>query len=414
MIKPKRVKTPAVHVVLDTNAIFTEAADRLISDSISNFILHDTKGLGLEISWYLPEIVRMERHNQMLERGIGLLTPLGKLEKLLGHSLAMNAEILEERVIAAIDRQLKLHDLKGVAVNYSKVEWEDLVARAVTKQPPFSAGPSEKGFKDALVLEGYLQLANSLPRSPKTCRIALLTGDNILKQAANQRASSLANSVVMTDLNELKTFLNSIAAHLDQDDLATIIDKATSLFFVPGQDSLFYKWSVGSQIRSELGNIIFQPPDTGFTVSTKRTLISPPTFIKKEGQKVYFQSMITYELEAEKSVLDPNQVNHGFLGSKSTLMELMTPKEPTYRPITGDKPSALGDAIKKLEVGNVGIQNLGMGNLFGGSADKYVTIRKSGVYIVEVNWSSTLNQRGNLVTPDLNGLRAASGVWNDQ
>jgi hypothetical protein len=49
----------AVHVVLDTNSLFTEAADKLVSRDVSEFILATNSQAGLTITWYLPWIVKL-------------------------------------------------------------------------------------------------------------------------------------------------------------------------------------------------------------------------------------------------------------------------------------------------------------------------------------------------------------------
>jgi hypothetical protein len=85
---------PSIQVVLDTNCLFTEAADKLICADLSEFILNDSRQLGLKITWHLPSVVKAERKYQMMERGKKLLPNLAKVESLLGHALGINAEVL--------------------------------------------------------------------------------------------------------------------------------------------------------------------------------------------------------------------------------------------------------------------------------------------------------------------------------
>src|SRR5689334_16437720 len=64
---------PKVAIVLDTNCLYTEAADKLVCQDISDFILQEVPTLGVEITWHLPSVVKAERRHQMLERARKLL-----------------------------------------------------------------------------------------------------------------------------------------------------------------------------------------------------------------------------------------------------------------------------------------------------------------------------------------------------
>jgi hypothetical protein len=92
----------AVHIVLETSCLFTDAADKLIRDELSEFVLSTTSHPEMNVTWHLPEIVKAERKHQMKLRADRLLPSLEKVEKLLGHNFAITPELLGERVEAAI------------------------------------------------------------------------------------------------------------------------------------------------------------------------------------------------------------------------------------------------------------------------------------------------------------------------
>jgi hypothetical protein len=73
----------AVHVVVDTNSLFTEAADKLLATEISDLISSSSANLELNVRWHLPWIVKAERQYQMLLRANRLIPHLQKVEKLL-------------------------------------------------------------------------------------------------------------------------------------------------------------------------------------------------------------------------------------------------------------------------------------------------------------------------------------------
>src|SRR5262245_19212229 len=130
----------AVHIVLDTNCLFTEAADKLIRQELSEFIIERVSTGDVTVIWHLPEIVRAERKHQMLARAKRLLPQLEKVESLLGHSFGISDETLEERVDAAIRREIQRHRLEVHEIDAIKVDWPDLILRSVQRRPPFEAG----------------------------------------------------------------------------------------------------------------------------------------------------------------------------------------------------------------------------------------------------------------------------------
>ncbi len=343
----------------------------------------------------------------MKERGTSLLVPLTKLENLLGHKLGMTFETIELRVDEAINRQLIAHNFRVMKISYADVDWENLVDKAASKLPPFSSGQSEKGFKDALVLEGFDQLARSLPRSPKSCRIALLTNDGTLQSAARERTSDLQNVNTISDLSELKTMLTSIAAHIEQSDIDSIIERVRTLFFeINNQDTLYYKWNVRQKIKSDYGDPVWKPPGASFRISSDRFFISTPTFLAKESQRLTFSSVITVKMEAEKYEVQPSAqadravVNQGLfsnlISDSRNISALPSPSSQKWK-LT--PPDTLG----------VGIPHHSEMSIFDSQVKR---ITKSGIHRFEVQWSIILNRKGSLTAPSMIAITHESSEWD--
>jgi hypothetical protein len=378
-------RTPKVHVVLDTNALFTDAADKLLSAEISALITEETKPLGLDITWYIPASVKAERRHQMLERGKGLLIPLGKLEALLGHNLAMSADILSLRVDEAISRQIKAHNLEELALTTDQVDWPQIIDRAVTKRPPFSTG-SEKGFKDALILEAFLQLAGRSPKTPASCRIAFLTNDALLQEAARERTAHMPNVSVIGDIGGLKTLLNAIAAHLSQDAIQEIIPKASLLFWdFETKDGIYIKHDIYRKITSsEYFSVVDSKPDSYTTVRNANVNVFTPTFIEKQGQRVAFSSQVSIFTIAKKIL--PTQVGSGLLNLLHSTPEF-------------EKAGSTNNALTER-----------LGNYTIGQSTK----TRKGSHTFSVAWEATLNQRGQLTNPTVRGISHQSSSWGDE
>ena len=160
--------TVVVHVVLDTNALFTDPADKLLATGISDFILSTRKDLEINVTWYLPSIVKAERQHQMTEKAIRLLAPLEKVETLLGHRLNITEESLRRSVEEVIKKQVALHGLKEVNLDHSKVDWQRMIEKSVFRLVPFARGETEEGFRDAVLLETFCQIVDTLPKTSRS------------------------------------------------------------------------------------------------------------------------------------------------------------------------------------------------------------------------------------------------------
>ncbi len=99
-------KTPEIKIVFDTSVLYTGSCSDLLSEKAKAFIDGSSGFKDLTVRWFLPDVVVREREYQMLSRGTDLLPSVAKLEKLLGHNLAITPEILRERVRDVIEKNL--------------------------------------------------------------------------------------------------------------------------------------------------------------------------------------------------------------------------------------------------------------------------------------------------------------------
>src|ERR1700675_1733123 len=80
----KRVRG-GLRVAFDTNVLFTGSASDLVRQEAASLI--SQSGFpDLDIQWYLPDVVRLERQFQMQKGALELLAPLARVERLLGHN----------------------------------------------------------------------------------------------------------------------------------------------------------------------------------------------------------------------------------------------------------------------------------------------------------------------------------------
>ncbi|MFY9328807.1 MAG: PIN domain-containing protein [Georgfuchsia sp.] len=291
MAKKKHV--PELKVLFDTSVLFTQAASDLVKPEISQLILDHSSYPDHKISWHLPDIARHERRYQMLKAAKELLPSLRKIEKLLGHNLAISEEILEQRVDAAISAQLDSLKLNIVAINPNNVDWDKVMLSAVYRRPPFDPGEREKGFRDALVIESFSQLIATSPVTPTVCRVVLVTGDKLLTEAANSAATGSSNVRILDTLEELKGFINTLVSQVGEEFVAELQKKAQPYFFTQkDKTTLYFKEELSKQIKEKYAAELAYKPDNVTDTEADTWYIGNPSFNKKEGQRIFWTSRI--------------------------------------------------------------------------------------------------------------------------
>lgn len=282
--------SPEIHVVMDSNALFTGRADKLIQRDLSDYIKQDHKSAGLNVVWKLPLVVKAERRMQMLEVGLKFLATVEKLEALLGHKLNINAEGLGDRIDVVIKREVAEHGLVELPCDYGKVDWQSLVNRAVGKQAPFEI-ETDKGIKDAVILECYSQV---VAECGKSARVVLLTNDTRLREAAEERFKNVSNARIIPNLGELKTLLNSVASRIDQNAVEELLRKASSLFYEKDRStSAFYKLAIEQKIKAHSE---YKIPEAGRMISITFE-VGQTSFDSKSGRRVTFSTLIMVRFE---------------------------------------------------------------------------------------------------------------------
>ncbi len=289
----KKKQVPELKVLFDTNVLYTQMASDLVKPEVSTLITEHSTYTDHKVSWHLPAIVRHERQYQMEKAAMQLLPSLGKLEKLLGHNLAINESILKQRVSDAIATHLTSLCINIVEVDTSQVNWSEIILKAAYRQPPFDSGEKEKGFRDALVIESLRQLISQSPVTPTVCRIVLVTEDKLLRQAAEDATAGVQNVRIVTDLEELKGLINTLVSEVGEDFIAELLPKAQALFFVKeDKTTLYYKEDIRKSISEQLSSELATKPD-GVTEAEPGTwYIGKPRFVKKEGQRIFWVNRI--------------------------------------------------------------------------------------------------------------------------
>lgn len=287
---------------LDTNALYTGSASYFLRKEVADLIQKNSNVPDLTIRWIVPEVVRHERQFQMLQEASQMLPTIERLERLLGHNLNITKEVLNARVKEAVDCQVQQHAIVVQPLNSTGVDWARVILDAAYRKPPFQLGEKEKGFRDALILETFMQIVGISPTSRSVARLALVSNDQLLRDAAQARLGTATNVHLLESVDALKGLINTLGSAVDEEFIAAIKQGAGEVFFkLKDESTLYYKASVGSTLQQTLSNAAIKLPDGADKYKVENWTINPPRFVKKQGQRIYWTSRFASRLKALKS-----------------------------------------------------------------------------------------------------------------
>src|SRR4029077_13322275 len=121
------------------------------------------------------------------------------------------------------------------------------------RKPPFQMGEKEKGFRDAIILETFLQLVDGASSNRSTTRLVLVSNDGLLREATLLRIGESNNVHILESIDALKGLINTLGSSVDEKYIAQITDLAADLFFKKDvENSLYYKWGVYNGLQNAL------------------------------------------------------------------------------------------------------------------------------------------------------------------
>jgi hypothetical protein len=404
--------------MFDTNALFTDNEYFLLNHDVSELIRANSRHLDVTLSWHLPEIVKMERQYQMEKRGLELLPSIKKVERLLGHNLNITEEILRLRLREAIQKQIDDLNLHIVTLNHGAVGWQEVVENAAFRRPPFAVG-TEKGFRDALVLESFVQLVDASPSSRSVCRIALVSGDKLLRDAAEERLKESTNIRILPTLEDLRNLINTLVSEISEETVGELREIAAKLFYNFDKNEGFCKTSGAlDRVRSLVSAAVAQPPESAAGVQIGDLHLMSPSFQGKEGSTITWSSRFENEIQAyayRMPAMSNTAISSGG-GLGPNVNALTNPGYPSNLQTTMYPTNLLIGSTYPTNVPlNIGTEYLGgspglayQPTLLGGY-DR-VPIR-SGSIVIDVVWATKVTHRRTLKEPSLLDVTVVETKW---
>ncbi|TKJ37725.1 MAG: hypothetical protein CEE38_06535 [Planctomycetes bacterium B3_Pla] len=423
MTKKKKRSKPKLLVVFDTSVLFARVAYNLVRSEIKQLVETNSQHSDLTIKWYLPGIVVDERRYQMRNKAFELLPSIEKLERLLGHNLNITKDILVGRVDEAINKQLEELNISTLDLDTADVEWKVLMNRAVYRLPPFELGENEKGFRDSIIAETFLQLTRKSPATPAACRLAIVTNDKLLAEYLRASTKKAKNVRVLNSTNELENLINTLVSKVTEEFVEELKDKVEKFFFEnENQACLFYKENIQDKINSSFAQKLGAVPNEGLLRENGDWRISSPVFVKKKGRRLFYMTPIwvdakLFKLESQS----PKLFDFTSLASDA-LQSYTTPAFGLFpNPSLSDQlPTPRSSGFSGLSIFpsspsprlNIG-QSSSVSDPWGTLRDSLEKVEvTNGQSMFEVHWSANITQNKRLTVPQIEKIEFVGTKWD--
>jgi hypothetical protein len=376
-----------------------------VRDEIAS-VISESKYPDLDISWHLPEVVRHERQYQMQTEALKLRAGINRIERLLGHNLALSDQVLLEHVKMKIDEKEAQLGLREIELDCSKVNWKNVVRAASYRTPPFQAGEKEKGFRDAIVAESFLQLLADSPKSAKTCRVVLVTDDQLLSRAVKERIIGSPNASILAGIEELKGLINTLISNVSEEFIAVLKPKAERMFFVPGDKStLYFRENIWDRLKEKFKAQLEQKPNGTSFRENKKFYVHAPNFVRKEGRRIFWSSRIEALVEAGTVTRNPEP---GLInpGGELTLSQPAGSSGPLSTLNAWPNQASWGNVWGQAAIG---LSNLNTLISYDPPDKRIVTHEGRDVY--EVLWSTEVTINKELKKNSIDDLKHVEAKW---
>lgn len=434
MTKKKKSK-PNLFVVFDTSVLFTQVAYNLVRSEVRHLIEMNSQHSDLSIKWYLPNIVIDERRYQMQNKAFELLPSIEKLEKLLGHNLNITTDILIVRVNEAIDKQLEELNISTLDIDTSEVDWKALMNRAVYRLPPFESGETEKGFRDSIIAETFLQLFRKSPKTPSVCRLAIVANDKLLSEYTRVYTKDAKNVRVLYSISELESLINTLVSEVTEEFVGELEEKARRYFFEEeNQNCLFYKEKIRAKINSSYKQELEKVPREGLLRENGTWWINPPVFLKKESRRIFYMTPILVNTKLFRFESSTSDISNILLLDSDADQLHAAPSLGSYPRLSF---SSIGQSFLNLGQNDT-LQNpsqfsgaslsgiampsvdyFGEQNTFPNRSGTQQNISRKvkvsdGQSRFEVHWSANITQNKKLTVPRIDKIQFVSTKWGEE
>jgi hypothetical protein len=285
-----------VKIAFDTNQAFVgpeskHCVSALLSKQLTDLITKMKRHANLNVAWYIPEVVKHERQYQM-ERHVRALEPAAvRLQTLIGNAPDLSQDVLLGKMRGLLEDSIVRNGLNELSLRDESVEWRKLMMDAVYRNDPFEAA-SEKGFRDALIVETFLQLVEASQKQPYL-RIFLLTADIRMTKAIVPRIEAFQHVKIVASVQELRGELTALEYDIDEATLTKWGFQAYRLF-----NECKCVFDRVPSLAADLGHMGDLPPATQFRHNDSDWQVAPPEFMEKSATSIRWYSEVFIVVQA--------------------------------------------------------------------------------------------------------------------
>ena len=293
MTKIKRDSPPIHEVVVDTNILWDKNKKNAASPEFDLFWKSSLSLIPLQLR--VPEVVFGELHFQQTTSANKLCSIVKEgLIELSGIAEFNYAPKVEEQKVKVqvgqkINKWLKALGGTVVTTPFGLINWSELIENAIWRKPPFTFDPkekdSEKGFRDALILETVVSIAKS--SNSKNHTTIFLSNDFLLRTTAEARLKGDKTFLAFESISDFQSYIQLTQQELTDKFVKSIQGRARTKFYtVNDRESLYLKEDLRQQIRNKFNDDLdVLPTSTG--VSALARLIDPASAqtLKKVAEK---------------------------------------------------------------------------------------------------------------------------------
>jgi hypothetical protein len=283
----------------------------------------------------------------------------------------------------------------------------------------FNWESKEKGFRDALILETFMQVVGSSPTSRSVARLALVSNDQLLRDATESRLGTATNVHLLESVDALKGLINTLGSAVDEQFIAAIKPHAADMFFKSGdQSTVYYKESVGGKLQEKLRNAAVKLPTGADKYTIESWTIGPPRFVKKQGQRIYWATRFGARLKALKSAPQPDWLTSGSVvtfPSSLSGQNLSSPLVGRAVNVASSlwQPSSGVTAVNAVSPswllsGGENVQFSSPTSFISTAEDQLVS---HGTATLDASWSLAVTTSGTLTKPRLESVEFVEVVW---
>ena len=413
----------AVRVVLDTTAIYSEKAGQTLSGPATRAFSKTDEHPQLDIEWCLPVMVVHERHIQIVQQCVDWKQQGGEqLRKALNLTIDLSEAGIKRDVMARIESEIQKHGLQVLKPALDRIAWESVVQDAAERNAPFSSGKDEKGFRDRVIGETFLQ---AITEPSPDRRFVLITNDGGLGDWVRARIAGRTGVLVLADFEQLLAFLTALATQQDEAGAISLQVAAAERFYKPDDPkSLFDEWNLSRELGTRSPpELLIAPPGTNRR--QEEFSIASPEYIKHERHnRIHWLSRVTVEVTySEFGIFTPHQPFRipGLLSPQlpqpSSGTRVVAPLVPSTSTVIPQPWSAksvmnlgLGEQAHSYYVpwSAKSVMNLGLGEQ---AHSYYEKVIRKGTCEFKVGWSA-VEKDGELVDPRLETIEPGPVIWD--